>query len=126
VLIQYPIVSKSVKTIVDDGYSLEFRKLFEYHIAVLATIIIDLRSGTISDLDFDQTNYPKGEFLLKHPKEIIDSTSVAWSIHGISTWLSGSHTPTRTMRQEFTAKISEKIAMNSHIENIVAIAKGIK
>lgn len=126
VFIQYPIVSRSVKSIVDDGYSLEFRKLFEYHIAVLTTIIIDLRSGTISSLDFDQTNYPKGEFILKHSREIIDSTSVAWSIHGLSTWLSGSHTPTRNMRQEFTAKISEKIAMNSHIENVIAIAKGIR
>jgi AcrR family transcriptional regulator len=126
VLIQYPIVSKSVKTLVDDGYSLEFRKLFEYHIAVLSTIIIDLRTGKISDLDFDQTNYPKGEYVLKHSREVIDSTSVAWSIHGISTWLSGSHTPTRSMREEFTSKISEKIAMNSHIENIIDIARGSK
>jgi hypothetical protein len=30
------------------------------------------------------------------------------------------------MREEFTAKISEKIAMNSHIENVIAIAKGIR
>jgi hypothetical protein len=85
-----------------------------------------MRSGTLSDLDFDQTNYPKGEILFKRSREIIDATSVAWSIHGISTWLSGSHTPTRTMREEFTSKISEKIAMNNHIENVVAIAKGIK
>jgi len=124
VLIQYPVLSGAVKEIVDDGYSLEFQKIFEYHIAILTTLIIDLRAGTNSDLDFNQTNYPRAEYALKHPKELIDSTSFAWSIHGLSTWLSGSHTPTRNLRQEFTAKISEKIAMSSHIDNVIAIAKG--
>ena len=126
VLIQYPVLSGAVKEIVDDGYSIEFQKIFEYHISILTTLLIDLRAGTNSDLDFDQTNYPRSEYGLKHPRELIDSTSVAWSIHGISTWLSGSHTPTRNLRHEFTTKVSEKIAIHSHIENVIAIAKGNK
>lgn len=126
VLIQYPVLSAAVKEIVDDGYSIEFQKIFEYHISILTTLLIDLRAGTNSDLDFDQTNYPRSEYGLKHPRELIDSTSVAWSIHGISTWLSGSHTPTRNLRHEFTTKVSEKIAIYSHIENVILIAKGHK
>lgn len=124
VLAQYPIMSEAVKQMIDDGYSVEMQKHFEYHIAILATLIIDLRSGRNSDLNFDQTNYPRNELAIKHPKELLDATSFAWSVHGISTWRSGSHTPTRNLRHEFTAKLSEKIAMASHIDNVIAMARG--
>ena len=124
VLAQYPIMSKEVKKYIDDGYSVEMQKHFEYHIAILTTLIIDLRSGTNSDLAFDQTNYPRSEYAIKHPRELLAATSFAWSVHGISTWRSGSHTPTRNLRQEFTAKLSEKIAMASHIDNVINMARG--
>jgi hypothetical protein len=124
VLSQYPVLSKTVKTLIDDGYSVELQKDFEYHVVFLAVLIHDLRSGKNSDLDFDQTNYPKTKFTLSHPRELLEATSVAWSSHGIMMWRSGSHTPTNNMRKDFTAKFSEDVAMGIHIDNIVAIAKG--
>jgi hypothetical protein len=39
-------------------------------------------------------------------------------------WKSGSHTPTKNLQKEFTAKVSEDLAMRIHIDNIIAIAKG--
>jgi AcrR family transcriptional regulator len=126
VLSQYPVLSRAVKTLVDNGYSLELQKDFEYHLIVLATLIIDIRSGKNSELGFDQTNYPKGKYMLTHPRELLDATSVAWAAHGVNMWISGSHTPTRNLRQEFTAKVSEELAIRAHIENIIAIARGRK
>jgi hypothetical protein len=41
-------------------------------------------------------------------------------------WRSGSHTPTKNLQKEFTAKISEDLAVGVHIDNIVAIARGRK
>jgi len=41
-------------------------------------------------------------------------------------WRSGSHIPTTNLRKEFTAKLSEDLAMRLHIDNIVAIARGQK
>jgi hypothetical protein len=126
VLSQYPVLSKTVKNLIDDGYSVELQKDFEYHVVFLAVLIDDMRSGKNTDLDFDQTNYPKTKFTLSHPRELLQATSIAWASHGIMMWHSGSHTPTNNMRKDFTTKFNEAIAMGNHIDNIVAIARGSK
>ena len=126
VLSQYPVLSKAVKDLIDDGYSVELQKDFEYHLVFLATLIIDMRTGKNSDLDFDKTNYPKGKYTLSHPRELLEAASIAWAAHGIMMWRSGSHIPTTNLRKEFTAKLSEDLAMRLHIDNIVAIARGQK
>jgi AcrR family transcriptional regulator len=125
-LSQYPVLSKDVRSIIDEGYSIELQKDFEFHIVFLATLVIDLRKGTISELDFDQTNYPKAKYMLSHPRELLDAASVAWAGHGVNLWNSGSHIPTRNLRQDFTEKVSERLAIEVHMDNIVAIAKGRK
>lgn len=124
VMSQYPVLSEAVKSLVDKGFTAELQKDFEYHIIFLATLLIDLRSGTNSDLDFDQTNYPKANYMITHPREVLDAASVAWAGHGINLWNSGAHTPTRNLRQEFTAKVSERLAISAHMDNIITIAKG--
>jgi AcrR family transcriptional regulator len=126
VLSQYPVLSKAVKDLIDDGYSVELQKDFEYHLVFLASLIIDMRTGKNSDLDFDKSNYPKGKYTLSHPRELLEAASIAWASHGIMMWRSGSHIPTTNLRKEFTAKLSEDLAMRLHIDNIVAIAKGHK
>ena len=98
VLSQYPVLSKAVKNLIDDGYSVELQKDFEYHIAFLASLIIDMRSGKNSDLDFDKTNYPKTKYFLSHPRELLDASSIAWAAHGIMMWRSWSHIPTMDKR----------------------------
>ena len=126
VLSQYPVLSKTVKNLIDDGYSVELQKDFEYHIVFLASLIIDMRSGKNSDLDFDKTNYPKTKYFLSHPRELLDASSIAWAAHGIMMWRSGSHRPTPNLRKDFTDKVSENLAMRLHVDNIVAIARGRK
>ena len=126
VLSQYPVLSKAVKDLIDDGYSVELQKDFEYHLVFLATLIIDMRTGKNSDLDFDKTNYPKGKYTMSHPRELLEAASIAWASHGIMMWRSGSHIPTTNLRKEFTAKLSEDLAMKLHVDNIVEIARGHK
>ena len=126
VLSQYPVLSKAVKNLIDKGYSVELQKDFEYHLVFLATLIIDMRTGQNSDLDFDKTNYPKAKYFLSHPRELLDASSIAWASHGIMMWRSGSHIPTTNLRKEFTAKLSEDLAMKLHVDNIVEIARGHK
>jgi AcrR family transcriptional regulator len=126
VLSQYPVLSKTVKTLIDEGYSVELQKDFEYHLVFLATLIIDMRTGNNSDLEFDKTNYPKSKYMLTKPRELMDAASIAWASHGIMLWRSGSHIPTDNLRKEFTAKLSDTFAIGIHIDNIIAIARGRK
>lgn len=123
VLSQYPVLSKAVKNLIDESFSIELQKDFEYHLAFLATLIIEMRTGKNSELDFDKTNYPKGKYMLTQPKELLDAASIAWAAHGIMMWRSGAHIPTNNLRQEFTAKISEDLAMKVHVDNIIDIAR---
>ena len=126
VLSQYPVLSPTVKSLIDDGYSVELQKDFEYHLCFLASLIMDMRTGKNSDLDFDKTNYPKSKYMLTQPRELLDAASIAWASHGVMMWRSGSHIPTNNLRKEFTAKLSEDIAIAVHVDNIIAIAKGKK
>jgi len=126
VLSQYPVLSKAVKNLIDDGYSVELQLDFEYHIVFLATLIMEMRSGKNSDLDFDKADFPKVKYSLSHPRELLDASSIAWAAHGIMMWKSGSHIPTNNLRKEFTAKMSEELAMRLHIDNIIALARGRK
>lgn len=123
VLSQYPVLSKAVKNLIDESFSIELQKDFEYHLAFLATLIIEMRTGKNSELDFDKTNYPKGKYMLTQPKELLDAASIAWAAHGIMMWRSGAHIPTNNLRQEFAAKISEDLAMKVHVDNIIDIAR---
>jgi hypothetical protein len=64
--------------------------------------------------------------MLTQPRELLDAASIAWASHGVMMWRSGSHIPTNNLRKEFTAKLSEDIAIAVHVDNIIAIAKGKK
>ena len=107
-------------------FTMQRNEDFEYHLVFLATLIMDMRTGKNTDLDFDKTNYPKAKYMLAQPRELLDAASIAWASHGIMMWRSGSHIPTTNLRKEFTTKVSEDLAMGVHVDNIIAIAKGEK
>jgi AcrR family transcriptional regulator len=124
VMVQYPLMSREVKKIIENSYVAEMQTDFEYHLSILSTLIIELRSGINTDINFDRTNFPRAEYVLKNTREVLDAASFAWSIHGLSTWRSGSHTPSKNLQKEFAAKITEQITLKSHIENVIAVARG--
>jgi AcrR family transcriptional regulator len=123
-LVQYPLMSEHVRKIIDKGYALEMRTDFEYHLSMLTTLIIELRSGKNSALNFDKTNFIRAEYVPTNPKEVLAATSFAWSVHGLSTWRSGYHSASSKIRKEFATRLTEKITIDSHIDNVIAAARG--
>ena len=123
-LTQYPLLSEPVREQLEQKYGAEMRRKLEYHLVVLTYLIVDIRRGTNTPLDFDESDYPGPEIMLKHPAEFLAATSVSWSSHGVGMWSSGSHLPSNTFGAVTIGSISTKVAIDNHINQIVKVAEG--
>jgi len=122
---QYPLMSANVRRILGTTYQPEMQALFEYHLALLTTVIVALRTKTKADLSFSVEDYPRKELVLKQPKAFLAASSVSWATHGLGMWSTGDHLSTKTLATDIVAGLTKKVAIANHIENIMNIAKGL-
>jgi len=123
-LVQYPMLSEPVRAKLQEKYGDEMRRKLEFHLAALSDIVIDLRTGSTTPLDYDDTNYPSIEKALTNAAEFLTASSISWASHGLAMWVSGNHLSTQSFWTLDVGKISTKFAIKNHIDEIVAIAKG--
>ncbi len=124
ILSHYPMVSENARRIISVSHTNEMQSLFEYHLATLTELVLAIRAKKQFKLDFNETNYPRTEAVIMHPQAFLAATSISWSTHGLVVWSSGDHLSTRGFVNETVAGISSKIAIESHLNNILKIAKG--
>jgi AcrR family transcriptional regulator len=122
-LLQYPLASAGSHVIVSENYGEKMQDIFDYHLALLTTTIVDLRSGKLSSLDFDEDSVPTAALLL-HPAEVIASGHVAWMTHGLASWSTGQHTATRKMPTRGIKGLTVGIARSAFVDQIVKVARG--
>lgn len=120
ILINYSIASKVSGEILDEKYGAEMERYFEFYLSMVGTMVLDLRSGSLSSFDFGIDNYPRASLLLK-PATALDSISLVWSVHGIALWSSGNHVGSRTTSDP---SLTRRMAIKHHIDHIVERAKG--
>lgn len=123
-LVQYPMLSEPVRTKLQAKYGDEMRRKLEFHLAALSDLVIDIRTGSTTPLDYDDTNYPSIDKAITHATEFLAAASISWASHGLAMWVSGNHMSTQSFWTLDVAKISTKFAIKNHIDEIVAIAKG--
>ena len=82
----YPFSSRIASTILQGEYGHITQPHFELNVARLAQLIVDLRDGSVSDFDFDVTNYPRAA-LLADKLAIARSTMVGWTTLGMMVWV---------------------------------------
>lgn len=119
VLINYPIASKVSGAILEEKYGAELTKYSEFYLAMVATMVLDLRKGTLSDFDFGVDNYPRASLLL-NPIAALDTVSLAWSVHGIAVWSSGKQVGSAALS---APSLTQAMAIKHHINHIVERAK---
>lgn len=124
ILSHYPMVSENARRIIAVSHAGEMQALFEFHLAALTELIVAIRNQKPFNLNFDETNYPRTEQVLKHPQAFLAAGSISWSIHGLVVWSSGDHLSTRGFVNETAAGLSAKIAIDAHVSNMIKIAKG--
>ena len=125
VLIHYPISSRGSQQIVADKYADHLKRNFEFNLATLTHLIIDIRNGKSTPIDFDLSNYRRLDRIAKHPKAFLAATQIAWATHGIASWSSGDHIATRDIEDPALPSWTTKFAINEYIKTIVKIAEGI-
>jgi AcrR family transcriptional regulator len=121
---QYPLLSDPVRVILERRYGGEMRRKLEYHLVLLTYLVVDIRKGTATRIEFDESSYPGPELLLRHPAEFLTATSISWSSHGIGMWSSGSHLPSNAFGAVTIGSVSTKVAIEHHINLIVKAAEG--
>ena len=124
ILCHYPMVSENARKIISVSHTHEMQSLFEYHLAALTKLIVAIRTKTDFSIDFDEKTYPRTEMVIRHPQAFIASASISWATHGLVVWSSGDHLSTRGFMSETIAGVSSKIAIETHLNNILKIARG--
>ena len=126
VLIHYPISSRGSQEIVAEKYADHMKRNFEFNLATLTHLIIDIRNGKSTPIDFDLSNYPRVELVLRHPKAFLAATQIAWATHGLASWSSGDHIATRGLEEPTKLpSFTTKFAVDEYIKTIIKIAEGI-
>lgn len=121
-LMHYPLASHGSQEIVAEKFADRMQRNFEYNLALITTMVLDIRNNMLSPLDFTVENYPKAE-LLRHPSAILAATSISWATHGIASWSSGDHIATRNLENPKLSKITTKYAIDQYIKQILKMAE---
>jgi hypothetical protein len=93
--------------------------IFEYTLAVISTLLNDLKTGKMTEISFTPENYPTNSYKLAKTKELMAAASVMWSISGLSLWATGQHGATRRL-SGLAGDIAEAAAISAHVNRIVA------
>lgn len=120
VLVTYPIWSSLSRDVIGEKYGAELGRYFEFSLAMLDTLVADLRNNTLSSFDFDVDTYPKPA--LAFGTDIaLDTVSVIWSVHGLALWSSTNQIGALTSSHP---SLLNPEAITHHIDLIVQRAKG--
>lgn len=122
-LLQHPLASYNSQKLVKHRYQKEMADIFDHHLALLAVIISDLRSGKVSSVDFDKDHLPRA-LAFSNPGAVISAGHVAWMTHGFASWSAGHHVSTNSMEARAVAGLSVALAKKTYIDLIVKVAKG--
>ena len=123
-LLQHPLASFNSQKLVKARYQKEMADIFDYHLALLAVIVSDLRSGTVSSVEFDKDHLPRA-LAISNPGALLTAGHVAWMTHGYASWSAGHHVSTNSMEARSVAGLTVALARKTYIDLIIKVAKGI-
>jgi AcrR family transcriptional regulator len=115
----YPTLSENVSRDLQEKFNERMESIFEYTLAVISTLLNDLKTGKMTEISFTPENYPTNSYKLAKTKELMAAASVMWSISGLSLWATGQHGATRRL-SGLAGDIAEAAAISAHVNRIVA------
>jgi AcrR family transcriptional regulator len=121
-LLMHPLASYDSQMLVKERYQKEMEALFDYHLALVAVCVADLRSGKVSSVGFDKDNLPRS-MTLTNPGAVLAAGHIAWMTHGFASWSAGHHVSTMSMDTRALKNLSVGIAKKTYIDLVVKVAK---
>lgn len=95
-ILNYPLAAREVTSVMNEKFQVSMNRHFELNMARLGTLIHDLRSGVVSDVNFSPDAYPRLT-MLRDPVLRALLPSTGWSMFGLSVWFGGQHAPARNI-----------------------------
>lgn len=111
----YPVSVEEVTQLRIENNSEETVGIFRLNLARLEQLVIDVREGSVTDFDYDETNIPL-ERLLADQKAVARSTSIGWSTMGMAVWSSRGVTGEAQIKE---LKGLEQGLMDFHVQAMI-------
>lgn len=111
----YPVSVEDVTKIRIERDTEETVGLFRLNLARLEQLVIDVRDGTVTDIEYGVGEIPEAALLADH-KAVARSTSIGWSTMGMAVWASRGSTGEAQLSE---LKGLEAGLMNFHIESMI-------
>lgn len=118
-ILNYPLAAREVTSEIQAKFQAPLNRLFELNLARVAHLVMDIRGGAVTDIDYTEENYPRGE-LLNDPFLQKVMPTVSWSTFGMSVWLGGQHAPARNIK-EVVAMMDD--LLENHFHTVVGLIK---
>jgi AcrR family transcriptional regulator len=118
-MLNYPLTAKEVTSIIEVKFQKGMTRLFELNLTRLASLILDLRGGSVTDCHYTVDDYPREDYLgTRFLREVLPT--VSWAAFGASVWIGGRHAPARGV-PELQAMIDE--LLEHHIAMILEMVQ---
>lgn len=91
-VLNYPTLALKESLALDPKYRLLMSNKFEVNLALLAQLILDVKSGSVSPTEITEDNDDFKQFL-SNPTLVALGSSIAMSTLGAAVWMAGSHAP---------------------------------
>ena len=121
-VLNYPIFSSTIATILDERFGEEHRRHFELNMAHLGQLILDLWEDRVADVAYGVDDFPRERMLAN--AALRDATAaLSWGTLGVAVWRSGRHAPSRGIA-ELTRMEDDLVA--GYIENLIRFTRGAR
>jgi AcrR family transcriptional regulator len=114
----YPVLSETVSELLDNDPRQKVQRITEWSVLATAQLIRDLRTGTMTPIEFTTENMSRVKMMASMPKELFAAASAQWSISGMVLWASSGTHAGRGVA-DLPQAFSENLAMKAHIERLL-------
>lgn len=119
VLVSYPLLSRESRELIEGNFGSELKNLFEFLVAIVSRLVRDVRTGKITEIDFEPDKLPMHELAL-HPDVVLDAISILYSSHGLNIWSAGAQIGSSKLDSRV---ITQRLAIDHHIKRMMELAK---
>ncbi len=118
VVLDFPHASLDVSNILRNEFKDEMERYFQFNMAVLMQLVMDVREDRIRPIWFNVDDLPYEEFMA-NTDLVYRASSIAFSTLGASMWMAGAHVPSASL-----TVINDRLTdtMNWHIDHLIEFA----
>lgn len=118
VVLDFPESSLEVTTILREQFQGEITNLFEYNMALLMHLVLDIQAGRTSPIEFEIGALPRAEYM-GNLALVQRASSIGLATMGAAVWLAGQHAAGSQVEE--TQRLGRE-TLHAHVSTLVSLA----